>query len=106
AAMPANAPAKKQSSENQSSPNPSSSARQAVRTIRSGGMWLPRTTPTGGSSGIGVPIAPAKGGNYTTPARVEFARESAVRRVHGRDPQGQARRHGRRDGCGPRADEH
>src|SRR5207253_690580 len=49
--MPANAPAKKQSSENQSSPKPSSSARRAVWTMRSGGMWLPSTIPTGGPSG-------------------------------------------------------
>src|SRR5437870_211655 len=55
APTPAKAPEKKQSSENQSSPSPSSSARRAARTIPSGGMWLPRTTPTGGRSGTGFP---------------------------------------------------
>src|SRR5262249_28999962 len=54
AAIPAKAPAKKQSSENQSSPKPSSSARRAVRTMPSGGMWLPSTAPTGGRSAPGL----------------------------------------------------
>jgi hypothetical protein len=44
---PAIAPEKKQSSENQSSPKPSSSAFLAVRAMFSGVMWLPSTTPIG-----------------------------------------------------------
>src|SRR5439155_10506448 len=61
AATPAKAPEKKQSSENQSSPSPSSSARRAARTIPSGGIWLPRTTPTGGRSGTGFPQLVGRG---------------------------------------------
>src|SRR5438552_9923161 len=56
--MPEKAPAKKQSSENQSSPKPSSSARQAIPTMRSGGMCLPRTIPTGGRSDMRLPELP------------------------------------------------
>src|SRR5919204_257992 len=52
-----------------------------------------------------VPTTPGKAQLYDA-AHVEFAREPAVRRVHRRDPQGQARGDRGRDGRRARPDEH